>query len=124
MATRVQELETGYGRGVVLPFPMATIRRRAAARRRAMVLRRAGVTSTLAATCILALMGSGGGTAQASHPSSAPRAVVMRSGQTVWDLAHRYAPASTDPRAYVDRVLALNHLSSPPAAGVRLRLPR
>jgi nucleoid-associated protein YgaU len=124
MAARAQGLDTRYDRGVMLAFPTATIRRRAAARRRAMALRRAGVASTLAATCILALMGSGGGTAQASHPSSAPTAVVVRSGQTVWDLAHRYAPASTDPRVYVDRVLALNHLSGPPAAGVRLRLPR
>jgi hypothetical protein len=48
----------------------------------------------------------------------------MRSGQTLWDLAERYAPTSTDPRAYVDQVLELNHLSGVPAAGVRVRLPR
>jgi hypothetical protein len=124
MSATAQGLQTDCDRGVVLAFPMATIRRRAAARRRALALRRAGVAITLAATCILALLGSGGGTAQASHPSSAPRAIVLRSGQTVWNLAERYAPASTDPRAYVDRVLSLNHLSGAPPAGVRLRLPR
>jgi hypothetical protein len=124
MSARAQSLRTDLEPGVVLQFPKSPIRRRAAARRRAVALRRAGVASTLAATCILALMGSGGGTAQASHPNTAPRAVVLRSGQTVWDLADRYAPASSDPRAYVDRVLALNHLSAPPSAGVRLRLPR
>jgi hypothetical protein len=124
MSARAQGLETGCDQGVVVPFPMATIRRRAAARRRTMALRRAGVAITLAATCMLALMGSGGGTAQASRPRTAPRAVVLRSGQTVWDLADRYAPASSDPRAYVERVLSLNHLSAPPTAGVRLRLPR
>jgi hypothetical protein len=124
MSARAQSFETDFDQGVVLPFPTSPIRRRAAARRRAVALRRAGVASTLAATCVLALMGSGGGTAQASHPSTAPRAVVLRSGRTVWDLADRYAPASSDPRAYVARVLALNHLSAPPSAGVRLRLPR
>lgn len=108
---------------VVLRFPTATVRRRVAARRRNLMLRRAAAAAALAATLVLALLGSGGGTAQAIR-SHAPEAVVVRPGQTLWDIASRYAPASTDPRAYVDEVLALNHLSSPPAAGVRIRLPR
>jgi hypothetical protein len=66
----------------------------------------------------------GGGTAPASK-SSAPRAVVVRPGQTLWDLADRYAPEGVDPRAYVDAVVQINHLEGrPPAAGERIRLPK
>jgi Tfp pilus assembly protein FimV len=108
---------------VVLRFPTATVRRRVAARRRNLMLRRAAAASALAATLVLVLLGSGGGTAQAVNIQS-PRAVVVRPGQTLWDIATRYAPASIDPRAYVDEVLELNHLTTPPAGGVRIRLPR
>jgi hypothetical protein len=87
------------------------------------MLRRAAAASALAATLVLVLLGSGGGTAQAIRGNS-PHAVVLRPGQTIWDIATRYAPASTDPRAYVDQVLELNHLNGPPAGGVRIRLPR
>lgn len=65
----------------------------------------------------------GGGTAPASKPG-APRTVVVRSGQTLWGLAGRYAPEGFDARAYVDAVVAINDLSGPPVVGQRLRLPR
>jgi len=122
MAVRQQSLEEGYDT-VVLRFPTAAVRRRVAARRRALVVRRAAAASAVAATLVLVLLGSGGGTAQAVHAHS-PRAVVVRPGETLWDIASRYAPASIDPRAYVDEVLELNHLTTPPAGGVRIRLPR
>jgi Tfp pilus assembly protein FimV len=122
MALRQQSLEKGHDT-VVLRFPTAAVRRRVAARRRTLVLRRAAAACALAATLILVLLGSGGGTAQAIHVRS-PRAVVVRHGQTLWDIASRYAPASIDPRAYMDEVLELNHLTTPPAGGVRIRLPR
>lgn len=123
MAVTAEGLDGTHEVGVVVRFPTAMVRRRAAARRRVIAVRRAGAAGAVVVTCILVLLGSGGGTAHASHPNSAPRAVVIRSGQTIWDLAERYAPASSDPRTYVDQVLALNHLSAPPGAGVRVRLP-
>ena len=124
MAVSRQSLETAYDQSVVLRFPTATVRRRAAAQRRGRAIRRTAASSAVAATLLLVLLGGGGGpgTAEASH-SQAPRAVVVRSGQTVWDLAERYAPPSMDPRVYVDGVLQLNHLEGAPAAGVRIRLP-
>jgi LysM domain len=109
---------------VIIPFPRGGLARRAGARRRALVLRRLAVGLSVVAVLILELLGGGGGgTAEASH-GTAPRAVVIRSGQTLWDLAERYTPAAMDPRLYVDDVLELNHLDAPPAAGVRIRLPR
>jgi hypothetical protein len=129
MAISSQRLQEGAG-SVVLQFPgpavhrpRTTSARRAAARRR-VVLRRVVLVVALAGMLALVLLGGGGGgTAQASH-SQAPRAVVIRSGQTLWDLARHYAPASMDPREYVAAVLELNHLPAPPEAGVRVRLPR
>jgi Tfp pilus assembly protein FimV len=60
----------------------------------------------------------------ASSPS-APKRVVVRPGQTLWAIAERYAPASVDPRAYVDALVEINDLDH---AGVqpgdRIRLPR
>jgi hypothetical protein len=90
-------------------------------RRSAVVRRRAALASMCGAIVILTLLG--GGTAPASKPG-APRAVIVRSGQTLWGLAERYAPEGFDARAYVDAVVTLNHLSGPPVVGQRLRLPR
>ncbi|CAA9379856.1 MAG: hypothetical protein AVDCRST_MAG21-1447 [uncultured Nocardioidaceae bacterium] len=44
---------------------------------------------------------------QAHH--SVSRTVVVASGETLWDIAKRVAPAE-DPRAVVDDIVALNHL--------------
>lgn len=110
------------GQGVVLQFPLVGARRRAAALRRARARRRAGMACALAATLALVLLGGGGGTAQASR-SDAPRAVVVKPGETVWDLARRYGPTSMDPRAYVDEVVELNDLQGGVSAGQRIALP-
>lgn len=107
---------------VIIRFPMAGIARAAAARRRAIALRRTLVAVGLCVVLALVLLG-GGHDSPGTLRSGAPRAVVMRPGQTLWDLATRYSPATMDPRAYMDDVLALNHLDAPPAAGVRVRLP-
>jgi hypothetical protein len=51
--------------------------------------------------------------------------VVVEPGQTLWDLADRYAPEGMDLRAYVDAVVGLNDLDGrAPFAGERLRLPK
>jgi hypothetical protein len=112
---------------VVLRFPSYALRRRAAARRRALALRRTAAALALLAVLVLVLLGGGGGSGTASAgsaPALGPHAVVIRPGQTIWDLAERYAPATMDPRAYVDQVLDMNHLSGAPAAGMSIRLPR
>ena len=54
----------------------------------------------------------------------APRTVVVAEGQTLWDLAQRFAPLGVDPRAYSDAVAELNDLEGAIQAGLRLRLTR
>jgi hypothetical protein len=128
MSVSSQRLQEGAG-AVVLQFPRRAVvvrtgaARRAAARRRAIVRKLAVMVALLGMLALVLLGGGGDSTAQASH-SQAPRAVVLRSGQTLWDLARRYAPRSMDPRDYVATMLELNHLAGPPEAGVKVRLPR
>ena len=129
MALRQEDLG-GSRDAVVYRFPTERIeireqRRRIAARRRRMVARRrrlalAGVTIVMSSALLLATGPSG--TATASR-DDAPKAVVMRAGDSLWDLAERYAPAEIDPRAYVDAVMATNGFEAPPEAGQRVRLP-
>ena len=118
MALRREELQT-RGEASVYAFPSARVRARAKAQ-----IRRRRTGLALVGLSVIAMTLIGGGTAPASK-SSAPRAVVVRPGQTLWDLADRYAPEGVDPRAYVDAVVQINHLEGrPPAAGERIRLPK
>jgi hypothetical protein len=118
MALRREDLES-RGEATVYSFPTARVRARAKAQVRR---RRAGLALVSLAVIAMTLMG--GGAAPASKPS-APPAVVVRPGQTLWDLAERYAPEGVDPRSYVDAVVQLNDLGGQPlAAGQRLRLPK
>ncbi|MDQ5815249.1 MAG: LysM peptidoglycan-binding domain-containing protein, partial [Actinomycetota bacterium] len=64
-----------------------------------------------------------GGVAVASRPG-APARITVGQGETVWDLAERYAPDGIDRRAYVDAILELNGLDGMPLAGQRLKLPK
>jgi LysM repeat protein len=53
-----------------------------------------------------------------------PRTYVVRPGDTLWRIAERVAGPHADPRPAVDRLMAVNHLSSPAIiAGQRLSLP-
>lgn len=123
MAVRSEDLVAGRGAEVV-SFPVARARRRAARARLVRARRR------LALLCVgliviggVILGGGVGGDAVASRPG-APRSVVLGPGQTLWELAERYAPQGVDPRAYVDALEQLNGLESAPQAGMALRLPR
>lgn len=127
MALRQEDLGVRT-EAVVYRFPTERVeireqRRRLAARRRRVSRQRrlaiVGTTVVMIAGFLLATGPSG--TATASR-HDAPKAVVMRSGDTLWDLAERYAPAEVDPRAYVDAVLELNG-GIPPQAGARIVLP-
>jgi hypothetical protein len=110
--------------GTIVAFPTARARAQAAARRRAEIRRRrlaAVVLPVLVAGFVVAT--GPAGTSVASR-QAAPRSVVLSPGETVWDLAERYAPETIDSRAYVDAVIELNGISGAPAAGERIELPR
>jgi hypothetical protein len=127
MAVRSEELGRHEGfparPGRVVAFPTDRVRARAAASRRAEVRRRRVAAIFLPLLVVALIVATGpGGTSVASR-SGAPASVVLEAGETVWDLAERYAPESVDSRAYVDAVLELNDISGAPAAGERIRLP-
>lgn len=119
MAIRVEELRVGQPSARIYRFPSQR------ARRRAMVVRRRITLGAVLVVAVIAFVFATGpaGVAPASE-SWAPRAVVVHSGQTLWDVADRYSRPGTDSRAYVQAILDLNHLDAPPAVGVRIRLPR
>jgi hypothetical protein len=122
---RVERLERGGYDRAVIAFPTGLVRARAARARRVAVLQRR-VGLGFLATFVVAAVLLGGGTGQADLGSraGAPRAVVLASGETLWDLAGRYGPKDTDPRAYVDAVIELNQLAGAPQAGAKIKLPR
>ncbi len=61
---------------------------------------------------------------EAADPPGAPPSVVVRSGDTLWSIAARYAP-SDDPFAAIDEIRRLNGLPGYTIrAGQRLTLPR
>ena len=122
MALRSEDLAPGESR--VYRFPVE--RARARARRAA---RRARFRRTLAAAAVVTVVAGTliGGLARGSTaPEAQPRrAVVVGPGDTLWDVAERFAPDGVDPRAYVDALVRLNHLDGGSVqAGARLRLPR
>jgi hypothetical protein len=108
----------------VIPFPAAIVRRKAA-RARLVHARRRLLVVVAAVTTIVAVLAGGGpeGSTVGSLPL-APDSVVLRSGETLWDLAERYAPESVDPRAYVDALERLNEIEGVVRAGQRVELPQ
>ena len=124
MAIARDELVDGPG-AIVLPFPNRAVRpRRRSAPRRAVARRRLVVgVMVLLLTAALILATGPEGVAPASR-AGAPARVTVGAGETVWDLAERYAPHGIDRRAYVDAILELNGLQGAPLAGERLKLPK
>lgn len=120
MAIRVEELHRTQPPARVYRFPDVAGRRR-----RAMFLRRRlAVATVLVALVSMFVMATGPSGVAPASVGRAPRAVVVHPGQTLWDIAHRYARPGTDPRAYVQAILDVNHLGAPPPAGSRVKLPR
>lgn len=127
MAARSEDL---YLRDAqVLQFPRretaAAGRRRMAARRRVEARRRflgSAVVLVLAVTLFLLATGPEG-TVLASR-SSAPKTVTLQPGQTLWDVAERYATPGQDLRGYVHTLIEINDLGPIPQIGERLKLPR
>ena len=130
MAVRREELdgwiyEVPSREASVYSFPSSAVRRRIARQRRvALARRRLAAVGVVIALVVGFMLASGpGGGAAASRPGT-PRAITVHSGDTLWDLASRYAPDSVDPRAYVDAIQELNGLEGAPQTGARLKLPR
>ena len=87
--------------------------------------RRRFVASTmvvLLAVVVFMLATGPEGSVQASR-SSAPKAVSLQPGQSLWDLAERYAAPGHDLRAYVDSILTINAIEGLPQIGERIKLP-
>jgi Tfp pilus assembly protein FimV len=118
--------EVGRGpQAAVYRFPTAELRRRAGSRAR--VARRRRTVAVAACLCVagasLWARGSPAAPPALTRPG-APASILVRPGDTVWDVAGRSARAGVDTRAYVDAVVRLNEIRGPLPAGTRLRLPR
>jgi hypothetical protein len=125
MALRREDLEVRPGDAALLEFPTAAVRARAARQQREQFTRRRlGVGLLLAMVVLMGLQIGGVGNSAPASIDGAPRAVRLESGETLWDVAARYAPPSTDTRAYVDELIELNGLAGAPAAGAKIKLPK
>jgi len=125
MALRREDLEVRQGDAALLQFPTAAVRARAARHQRARFMRRrVGVGLLLALVVVLGLQIGGVGNTAPASVAGAPRAVRLQAGETLWDVAARYAPASIDRRAYVDELIELNGLSGAPSVGAKIHLPK
>lgn len=118
MAVRQEELYAAPG--VVLRFPTGAVRARA---RRHFMLRRLGLIVVGILVLAIFMVATGpGGSAVASRRGS-PRAVVVAPGDTLWEIAERYAQPGVDRRAYVDAVVRINGIEGAVQAGEHLELP-
>jgi hypothetical protein len=125
MALRREDLEVRPGDAALLPFPTAAVRARAARQQRAQFARRRlGVGLLLAAVVMMGLQVGGVGEAAPGSVAGAPRFVRLDAGETLWDVAARYASPSLDTRAYVDELIELNGLSGAPSVGAKIKLPK
>jgi hypothetical protein len=118
MALRSEDLSLD---ATVLRFPAERVRARTVAHRQAIARKRITLGAVALAVGVATLFG--GGTGVASRPG-APRAVVVRPGDTLWGLARAHAPGGIDTRAYVDALIEVNDLEGALQEGMRLRLPR
>ena len=80
--------------------------------------------AALAVTVVVSVGGVGGIAGAGQTHAPRPVSYTVRAGDTVWALAKRAAGPTADPRAMVDRIVALNHLSTGDIqAGQHLLLP-
>ena len=132
MAARIEDLVAPERDGaVVYAFPTAAVRAAAARdrsrqRRRhraAIRRRRAGLALVAVVTIVLSIFAGGPDASAPASAQGAPRRIVVQPGQTLWEIAARYAPDGVDPRVYVDAIDELNRLGGTLPAGARIRLP-
>jgi hypothetical protein len=127
VAIRQDELfETGEAQ--VVAFPTARVRARAsrqARHARMMARRRRTVGAVTVASILFAgIFATGPAGSSSASPNRATHRIVVHQGDTLWSLAERFAPSGTDPRAYVDEIVALNGLDGGLIEGARIRLPK
>ncbi|MDQ3877533.1 MAG: hypothetical protein M3290_04180, partial [Actinomycetota bacterium] len=95
MAARIEHLQRIDLDARIYRFPAAALRRR----RRARIARRRLTVGTLLLVFVAAfLIASGPAGVSPASTSHAPRAVTIHPGQTLWDIAARYARSGADPR--------------------------
>jgi hypothetical protein len=124
MALRREDLEIGRDDAALLAFPTAAVRARVARQQKALYMRRrAGVGVLLALVVMMGLQIGGVGNSAPASIDGAPRAVRLEPGETLWDVAARYAPPAIDTRAYVDELIELNGLAGAPSVGAKIKLP-
>ena len=117
MALRTQDL--GVDTAVVYRFPVPNRRRSVVSPARGRGL---GLALILLGVIASVLIG-GGPQGQAPAGSQVPERVSLRPGETIWQVAERFAPAGVDVRAYVDAILELNGWDAPPPAPQPVLLP-
>ena len=123
MALRREDL---YQRpdAVVLDFPVRIARARAERARRSRIERRVAVwIAALGLTGAVVAGSALSGPGEVTLRPDAPEVVTVQAGETVWDLAQRYASEGSDPRAVADEILELNGIQGVVAPGTQLRLP-
>ena len=123
MAVRREDLPAAPG-AVVVDFPVRIARDRARRARRTMVLRRvAAIGLALGLTGGVIVSSAVGQPAKVLSRPGAPETVVAQPGETLWDLAERYAADGSDAHAWVDEVAALNGVQGVVPPGTELELP-
>ena len=120
MAVRKEDLQ-GVRRAEVIAFPTHTARARVASARRRFLLRGAFVSILVVAGTLGVVRASASSTESIASAPDAPSAVVLRPGETLWDVAERWAPTGADPRAYVDALIEQNGIGV--RSGQRVILP-
>ncbi len=118
MAVRREDL-SWQGSAVVYRFPSVRARRLA----RIAVVRRRIALGAVALVVIGAGLFATGPEGVAPAAPRAKEAVVVRAGDTLWDIAAQHAPAHMDVRTYLDAILELNQVGPVVDVGTRIRLP-
>lgn len=120
MALRQEDVLPASG-ALILRFPTEVVRIRA--RDRIEVRRRRFALAAVGLSVVIAiLVGSGPSGIAPAATSRAPETVVVRPGDTLWEIAERYSPREIDPRAYLDVLVRAN--GSPTVVpGQKIRLP-
>jgi LysM domain len=108
----------------VLDFPVRVARARARRAQRTFLFRRVmvGLVAFALVGAIVGVSAAGQGAEVASRPD-APASVTVQPGETLWEIAERYAPPGSDVRSYVSELVELNGGSELVYAGTDLQLP-
>lgn len=127
MALRQEDLVETAPQAVVYRFPeeraeVARIRRGIARRKAARRRHRAGLAVVVTAVVAMTLLG-GGREATAPAAGRGQATAVVQPGETLWDIAERYAPQGMDLRVYVGALAEANDIGPVLQAGTELALP-